>query len=76
MKKKSKETKHFRGYHRHSKAWYCDLERDGVDISFGLYDKKDGGTSGEMKIEWETLLDGLAPQLKMLRRRLESFSFF
>ena len=56
--------KFIRGYHRHSKAWYFSSDRDDIDIKFGLYNKKDGGTSGEMKIEWKQLMEDLAPRLK------------
>lgn len=43
-----------RGYHRSSKAWYAKANyKDRVSISFGMY-HPDGGTSGEMQIEWNT----------------------
>lgn len=44
-----------RGYHRCSKSWYSKSYKQ-IEISFGMF-HPDGGTSGEMSIEW-IKLDG------------------
>lgn len=44
-----------RGYHRSSKAWYSKANyRDRVSVSLGMY-PPDGGTTGEMQMEWQEL---------------------
>jgi len=59
-----------RGFFWTSKAWYAEsaLRDTNTSITFGLYDPKDGGTSGEMSMVWVDLSDyGITP-------RLEAFS--
>jgi len=44
-----------RGYHRTNKAWYsANGNRKTVEVMFGMY-HPDGGTSGEMAMEWINL---------------------
>jgi hypothetical protein len=51
-----------RGYHRTSKAWYS--KNDGnIEVTFGLY-YPDGGTDGEIKMEWVLLGNSLCARLK------------
>jgi len=40
-----------RGYHRSSKAWYSKNNNDRTRVGFGMY-AEEGGTSGEMEMEW------------------------
>lgn len=52
-----------RGYHRTSKAWYANPEKD-IEVLFGLY-HPEGGTIGEINMKWIELLDGnLYPKLE------------
>ena len=44
-----------RGYYRSSKAWYAKaVGRENIEVNFGMY-ASDGGTSGEMTMEWVEL---------------------
>lgn len=55
-----------RAYHRTSKAWYKDSARnEKLSVNFGMYDPE-GGSSGEMKMEWIELgRDIPYPQLRV-----------
>lgn len=55
-----------RGFYWGSKSWHWSASRvDGVIdvVNFGMY-HKDGGTTGEMLVEWKELSGQSVPQLK------------
>jgi len=57
-----------RGFFWTSKAWYAKsaLEgRSGPDIMFGLYDGKDGWTTGQMAMRWHPLCGKMVPRLEV-----------
>lgn len=55
-----------RAYHRQSKSWYKDSVRnENLSVNFGMY-HPEGGSSGEMKMEWIELGREIPyPQLKV-----------
>lgn len=52
-----------RTFYRSSKAWYADILKDRVSVNFGM-SHEDGGTTGEMTVEWITLGSKDVPQLR------------
>ena len=51
-----------RGYYRFSKAWYAtDRDLAKPTVMVGLY-HPDGGTAGEISIEWEDIKGQQVPQ--------------
>jgi len=58
------DTKLFRGFHWSNKAWYADANRlkNGC-VTFGIY-STEGGTTGEMTMEWIELCGKLVPCLE------------
>ena len=53
-----------KGYHRSSKAFYAKQLGGEIRVSFGMYDNKDGSTSGEMMMEWIELSGNLYTKLE------------
>ncbi len=51
----------YRAFHWSNKAWYVD-RKGNPSITFGMF-HKDGGTSGEMTVEWINLGGKTTPQL-------------
>ncbi len=64
-----------RGYHRSSKSWYYKSLDGKIEVSFGMY-HKDGGTSGEMSIEWIPLAGELCAELKCFEDSWSALSLF
>lgn len=53
-----------RAFYWSSRAWHANANRNkNPTIMFGMY-HKDGGTSGEMAMEWINLGNKITPQLK------------
>ena len=63
-----------RGYHRSSKAWYSKSV-DEIEINFGMF-HPDGGTTGEMNIEWIELNGQLCARLKCFEDAWSALSLF
>lgn len=63
-----------RGFIWSSKAWYHRPEYDN-DIHFGMY-HKDGGTSGEMAVEWIELSGADHPRLMVFNDAWNAMSTF
>ena len=59
-----KKLKYFRGFVWSNKAWYAEANKikNGL-IHFGIY-SADGGTAGEMSMEWMNLCEKNVPQLQ------------
>ena len=76
MKTKPTSQKHqgdIRGFIQFSRAWYGPSNLKVIresnpnfvdDVMFGFY-STDGGTSGEMKIDWSKLAGEIVPQLQI-----------
>jgi hypothetical protein len=65
-----------RGYHRNSKAWYAKyVKKNNIEVGFGMYNS-DGGTSGEMVMEWVELNGRLCARLKCFQDGWSSLSSF
>lgn len=65
-----------RGYHRSSKAWYAkSVNKDNIEVGFGMY-HPDGGTSGEMTMEWVELSGRLCARLKCFEDGWSALSLF
>ena len=64
-----------RGYHRSSKAWYSHVVEN-IDVTFGMYDEDEGGTTGEMIMEWKELDGKLTAQLKCFEDSWSALSLF
>lgn len=65
-----------RGYHRSSKAWYAKaIQKDNIEVGFGMY-HPDGGTSGEITMEWVELSGKLCARLKCFEDGWSALSSF
>lgn len=65
-----------RGYHRTNKAWYGKaLNKDIIEINFGMF-AEEGGTSGEMTMEWEELSGKLCAKLKCFEDSWSALALF
>jgi hypothetical protein len=65
-----------RGYHRSSKAWYAKaLNKGSIEVEFGMF-HPEGGTSGEMTMEWVGLNGGLCARLKSFEDSWSALSLF
>lgn len=65
----------YRGFYIHSEAWFAK-DGDAQEVVFGLY-CQDGGTSGEMMMEWIDLDVGeLVPKLSIFSDAWSSASQF
>lgn len=54
-----------RGYYRSTKAYYAKkYPNENLNVMFGMY-HPEGGSSGEMQMEWQELGRDLVPQLKV-----------
>lgn len=72
------ENKHegcIKGYHRSSKAWYAASIKERINVTFGMY-SLDGGTSGEMTMEWQLLDNVLCAQLRCFEDAWEVLGMF
>lgn len=66
----------FRGYHRSSKVWYANAINDNrTPVYFGMYDP-DGGTSGEMEMEWIDIDNKQCAKLKAFEDSWSALSLF
>lgn len=63
-----------RAYTRSSKAWY-GKKFDKIEVMFGMYDPE-GGTSGEMCVEWKELGGELCARLKSFEDSWSALSLF
>lgn len=63
-----------RGYYRTSKSWYAKSV-DNIEINFGMF-HPDGGTSGEMTMEWIELSGKLCARLKTFEDSWSALSLF
>ena len=65
-----------RGYHRSSKAWYAEaLGKKRIAVNFGMF-HPEGGTSGEMSIEWVDLNGKQIPRLKCFEDAWSALALF
>ena len=59
-----KDCKYFRGFHWLNKAWYAEANKlKNGNITFGIY-STEGGTTGEMTMEWIDLSGKSVPRLQ------------
>lgn len=65
----------FRGYHRSSKAWYNKVMDGKIEVTFGMFHEQ-GGTSGEMTMEWIELNGKLCARLKCFEDAWSALSLF
>ena len=52
-----------RGFHWANKAHYSEFVET-PEVNFGMYDKDDGGTTGEMSMKWIEISGKLYPKLE------------
>ena len=71
---KEKHEGCIRGYIRSSKAWYGKKEEN-ISVIFGMY-SEEGGTSGEMTMEWIELGGQLCAKLKSFEDSWSALSLF
>lgn len=66
-----------RGFHISNRAWYAPYQHDSdrIQIMFGLY-SLDGGTSGEMAMQWCKVGGEIVPQLQIYDDAFHAFSTF
>lgn len=65
-----------RGYYRPNKAHYAkQLKDQEISVYFGMY-HPEGGTSGELSVEWKELDQKLVPQLKAFDDSWSALSLF
>jgi hypothetical protein len=68
--------KYARGFSWSNRAWYADANRLKYGmVHFGIY-HTEGGTSGEMTMEWDELCGKIVPQLKVYNDGWKSLSTF
>jgi hypothetical protein len=72
-----KETENlFRGFHWSNRAWYAEANHmKNGNITFGIY-STEGGTVGEMTMEWIDFPDGLVPRLKVFEDSWKALASF
>lgn len=69
-------SKMIRGYHVSNRAYYKEVVK-GDRMMIGLYDSKDGGTTGEFEIKWVELQGKQCPKICMFEdswKLLKEFS--
>ena len=72
----SKNDIAIRGYSRSSKAWYAKhLIYDNIEVNFGMY-YPNGGTDGEMTMEWIKVGSDLCAILKCFQDGWAVLSLF
>ena len=67
---------YYRGFTRANKAWYAEANKITMPlIHFGIY-SNDGGTTGEMTMEWIDLSGKIAPQLQSFNDSWKALASF
>jgi hypothetical protein len=65
-----------RGYYRSTKAYYAkNLQDDNLNVMFGMY-HPEGGSSGEMKMEWVDIGSKKTPQLQVFDDAWDALGLF
>jgi hypothetical protein len=65
-----------RGYYRGTKAYYAkNLQDDNLNVMFGMY-HPEGGSSGEMKMEWVDIGSKKTPQLQVFDDAWDALGLF
>lgn len=64
-----------RGYRRSSKAWYGKINNNQTEVHFGMF-HKEGGTTGEMTMEWVELSGKQCARLKCFEDGWNALALF
>ena len=64
-----------KGYHRSSKAWYAKSLDKKVEVNFGMF-HPEGGTTGEMSMEWVELSGKQCARLKCFEDAWSALALF